>query len=90
MRQRLAAGLLRHIGLQDTIAASLQDYVNIAVRLAEECADPDRRDICRRAIMSAVPRMNNDTGVVRAFETVMIDAHAGKLAEGVGQSAAVR
>ncbi|MGC2164530.1 MAG: tetratricopeptide repeat protein [Gallionella sp.] len=79
MRQRLAAGLLRQLGLNDTIATSKDDYVDISVRLAEECRDPERRGIRRQSIISAVPRMDNDISVVRALEKVLIDAHAGAL-----------
>ena len=42
LRQRLAAGLLRTIGLTDTITSSASEYVAIATRLAQESRDPDR------------------------------------------------
>ena len=68
MRQRLAAGLLRKIGITDTIAASKEDYVEIAARLAAECRDPNRRDARRNAVKAAAPLADNDISVVRAFE----------------------
>lgn len=78
MRQRLAAGLLRKMGLGDTIASSPDDYVAIATRLAEEYRDPDLRSARRQSIKSAAPRMDNDVSVVRAFEKSLIDTLAEK------------
>jgi predicted O-linked N-acetylglucosamine transferase (SPINDLY family) len=87
LRQRLAAGLLREIGLPETIAVTDEDYVNIAVRLADECSDADRRRELRHSIKAAVPRMNNDIRVVRAFENTLIEAHARMLAsQGLGST----
>jgi predicted O-linked N-acetylglucosamine transferase (SPINDLY family) len=79
MRQRLAAGLLRKIGLTDTIATSADNYVNLATSLAEECRDSNLRDARRHSIKSAAPRMNNDVSVVRAFEKSLIDTFAEKV-----------
>jgi protein O-GlcNAc transferase len=76
MRQRLAAGLLRKIGMTDTIAASKVDYIEIAARLAAECRDPNRRDARRSALKVAAPQMDNDVSVVRAFEQSLIKALA--------------
>ena len=50
MRQRLAAGLLRKIGMTDTIAASKDEYIEIAARLAAECRDPLRRNARRKPV----------------------------------------
>jgi protein O-GlcNAc transferase len=74
MRQRLAAGLLRKIGMIDTIAASTDDYVAIAASLAAECRDPISRDVRRRALKAAAPLADNNVSVVRAFEQHIIDA----------------
>jgi len=76
MRQRLAAGLLRKIGVTDTIAASANDYVAIAVRLAAECRDPEHRDARRRSLRAAAPLADNDISVVRMFEQSLIEALA--------------
>ena len=76
MRQRLAAGLLRKIGMTDTIAASTDDYVKIAASLAAECRDPLRRDARRNALKNAASQADHDVSVVRAFEQSMIDALA--------------
>ena len=77
LRQRLAAGLLRKIGVTDTIAACADDYLAIAIRLAEECKDPLRRAARRETIRSAAPRMDDDLGVVRAFEDTLLEAIEG-------------
>ncbi|MGB9093875.1 MAG: hypothetical protein WCB93_07160, partial [Gallionella sp.] len=74
MRQRLAAGLLRRIGITDTIAASRDDYLAIAARLTEECRDPARRAARRKIIKAAAPQADLDTLVVRQFEQTVIDA----------------
>lgn len=42
LRQRLAAGLLRKIGMADTITRTRDEYQTIATRLAAECNDPIR------------------------------------------------
>jgi protein O-GlcNAc transferase len=78
MRQRLAAGLLRKIGLTNTIATSKAEYVAIAALLAEECRDPVRRAARRGELKAAAPRADHDVSVVRAFEKSVIDALAEK------------
>ncbi|MCX7068386.1 MAG: tetratricopeptide repeat protein [Methylococcales bacterium] len=74
MRQRLAAGLLRKIGLTDTIASSREDYVQIAAKLAEECRNPKHHATRRHALKTAAPKVDNDVSVVRAFEQSVINA----------------
>ena len=76
LRQRLAAGLLRRVGLPETIARDDDDYVAIAARLAAECRDPAARAHRRERILAAAPRADHDVQVVRAFETTLIDALA--------------
>ncbi|MFI3218856.1 MAG: hypothetical protein QX189_07005, partial [Methylococcales bacterium] len=73
MRQRLAAGLLRKIGLTDTIASSREDYVQCAAQLAEECRNPNRRATRRHALKAAASKADNDLSVVRAFEQSVIN-----------------
>ena len=68
MRQRLASGLLRKAGLPDTIAATTDDYVAIAVRLAKECSAGQSSNARRKAIIAAAPSVDGDVRVVRAFE----------------------
>jgi protein O-GlcNAc transferase len=71
MRQRLAAGLLHRIGVDDTVCASEEDYVGMAVRLAQQCRDPQQQnawDDRRTRLKAAAALADNDTQVVRAFE----------------------
>lgn len=72
MRQRLAAGLMRKIGLIDTIATSYDDYVTIAARLAEECQTQKLRNVRRYATQLAAPQADQNIAVVRAFEKSLI------------------
>jgi predicted O-linked N-acetylglucosamine transferase (SPINDLY family) len=74
MRQRLAAGLLRKIGITDTIASSREQYVQIALQLAEECRSPIQRKARRTTLKAAAPKADNDVSVVRAFEQSVLDA----------------
>jgi len=77
MRQRLASGLLRKAGLPDSIAASDDDYVAIAARLARESGDAEHSKARRATIIAAAPSVDGDVSVVRAFEqclTAELDA----------------
>ena len=87
MRQRLAAGLLRKIGMTETIATSKDDYVEITTRMAAECRDPFLRDARRNALKTAAPQADHDVSVVRAFEQSVIDglAERGRYFEFAGQ-----
>ena len=71
MRQRLAAGLLRQIGITDTIAATPDEYVNLAISLAIE--SPEAKKSRRDQIRLAAPRADQDLRVVRAFEQTIVD-----------------
>ncbi len=66
MRQRLAAGLLRKVGLADWVAASLSDYVDKAVALAQ--ATLPEQLARRQRITAAASLADGDVSVVRAFE----------------------
>lgn len=70
MRQRLAAGLLRRIGITTTIAGDEQDYCARASRLAN---DLTFRKAVREAILATIDSADEDTAVVRAFEQVILD-----------------
>jgi predicted O-linked N-acetylglucosamine transferase (SPINDLY family) len=78
MRQRLAAGLLRKIGITDTIAQSRDEYVQLAAKLAEECHNPVLRNARRQRLKNAAPKADNDTSVVRVFEQTVLEAVAKK------------
>jgi protein O-GlcNAc transferase len=73
LRQRLAAGVLWQIGMEDQIARSREEYVEIAVRLAHERSDSAGRTAERRsAIRGAAHRADHNLAAVRAFETAVI------------------
>ncbi|HYD59847.1 MAG TPA: tetratricopeptide repeat protein [Noviherbaspirillum sp.] len=74
LRQRLAAGLLRMAGTDDTICTSASGYVSTAVRLAHDCRDAEKRRTRREHLKAAAVRVDNDTRVVRAFEASVLDA----------------
>lgn len=74
MRQRLAAGLLRKIGMTDTIASSSEEYVTVATQLAVECKDPINYNARRKALAAAAHLANRDISVVREFEKSVIGA----------------
>jgi protein O-GlcNAc transferase len=65
MRARHCAAILRMLGVTETIAASLDDYVAIAVRLAR---DPGLRMALRARIAANRPRLYADPAPVRALE----------------------
>jgi predicted O-linked N-acetylglucosamine transferase (SPINDLY family) len=74
LRQRLAAGLLRQIGITDGIASSRERYVEIAVRWAEECRRPGAWAERRETIRRAAPRADGNRAAVRAFEEMLVAA----------------
>jgi protein O-GlcNAc transferase len=77
LRQRLAGGLLRQIGLKDGIASSRDQYVEIAVRLAEERRfDPNSWTARRAAIRSAAPQADGNREAVSAFERILLESRA--------------
>lgn len=86
MRQRLAAGLLRMVGADETICATEREYIATAVRLARECRDPERRRERRERLKAVSARADNDLRVVRAFETCVANALAGRRLSGQGSS----
>jgi len=68
LRQRLAAGLLRQIGVTDGIASSRDHYVDIAISFARDIREGNlgrqRRDIIR----ANAPKADGRQDVVAAFE----------------------
>jgi predicted O-linked N-acetylglucosamine transferase (SPINDLY family) len=78
LRQRLAAALLRQIGITDGIALSRDQYVQIAVRWALECRRPDQRAARRDAICRAAPKADGNRSAVNALEQTLIDAVQGR------------
>jgi protein O-GlcNAc transferase len=74
LRQRLAAGLLRQIGMTEGIASSGDDYVEIAVRWAAQSRRSAEWATRREAIRRAAPGADGNRGAVSAFEQVLIDS----------------
>ena len=73
LRQRLAAGLLRQIGITEGIAASADDYVEVAVRWAQECRHPNRLNARRQALKQAAPKADGNHAAVTAFESAILE-----------------
>jgi len=68
MRQRLASGILRFIGITDSIAISVQDYVQIAARFGlESLNDPTSFQSRRAYIKCASKALNFQIEVVDEF-----------------------
>jgi protein O-GlcNAc transferase len=65
MRGRLAGGILRRMGVTELIAATEDEYVNLAVRLARDAA---YRQSVRQRIASSRPILFDDIAPVRALE----------------------
>ena len=65
LRGRLASGILKRIGLPELVAADEEQYVALAVRLAQ---DADYREDVRRRIAAGRPMLFEDTAPVRALE----------------------
>jgi protein O-GlcNAc transferase len=74
LRQRLAAGLLRQIGMTDGIASSRDQYVQIAALWAQECRRTDEWLARREAIRRSAPKADGNRSAVSAFEQWLIDA----------------
>jgi predicted O-linked N-acetylglucosamine transferase (SPINDLY family) len=68
MRGRHTAAILTRIGAPETIAATLDDYIRIAVRLA---VDPAERSQVRARVAAGRHRTIADTAPVRALESFM-------------------
>jgi predicted O-linked N-acetylglucosamine transferase (SPINDLY family) len=74
LRQRLAAGLLRQIGLTDGIAATAGEYVQLAVLSAQESQDSGQRAMRRESIRQAAPQADGNRAAVSAFEQALLEA----------------
>ena len=73
LRQRLAAGLLRQIGMTDGIASSPDQYVQIAALRAQESRDRGQRAVRRESMRRAATQADGNRAAVRAFEQALID-----------------
>jgi protein O-GlcNAc transferase len=74
LRQRLAAGLLRQIGITEGIALSRDHYVEIAIRWAQECRHSDQWALRREAIRRAASAADGNRSAISAFEQTLTDA----------------
>jgi protein O-GlcNAc transferase len=74
LRQRLAAGLLRQIGITDGIAESRDQYVQIAVEWAKECRHAELWSGRREQIRRAAPRADGNLSAVRALEDALVNS----------------
>jgi protein O-GlcNAc transferase len=74
LRQRLAAGLLRQIGVTDGIASSADQYVQLAALRAQESRDSGQRAVRREAIGRAATQADGNHAALSAFEQALIDA----------------
>jgi len=75
MRGRMTYGFYRRMRHLDLVAAGPTDYVEIAVRLAN---DPAWRDRQRAAIAEKSPVLFDDIAAVREFEAVLAGLVAGR------------
>jgi predicted O-linked N-acetylglucosamine transferase (SPINDLY family) len=78
MRQRLAAGLLRQIGVTEGIASTKEHYIGTAIAWGQESRRSDRWQARRLAIRQAAPKADGNQAAVRALEAAVIDALQGK------------
>ena len=69
LRGRLAAGILRRMGLDELVAPSDSAYVELAVALAN---DPARRRELRERLRLGSERLLEDDAPVRALESFML------------------
>jgi len=74
LRQRLAAGLLRQIGMIDTIAHTREQYVEIAVACAQQSRQPEQWAARRAALRVAAPAADGNRAAVHAFGQTLIEA----------------
>ncbi len=74
LRQRLAAGLMRQIGIVDGIASSRDQYVDLAVHFAQEWRNSERRAARRHGIKLAAQEADGNLSAIRALERALIEA----------------
>jgi len=65
LRGRLASGILKRIGLPDMVVADEEQYIALAVRLAQ---DAGCREDIRRRMRAGLPVVFEDTAPIRALE----------------------
>jgi predicted O-linked N-acetylglucosamine transferase (SPINDLY family) len=70
MRGRLASGILKRLGLPELVAQSEEDYITLAVKLAE---DADYRRYVRDRIEKSRAILFEDVEPIRALEDFLVD-----------------
>jgi protein O-GlcNAc transferase len=73
LRQRLAAGLLRQIGMTEGVAKSAEEYAEIAIRWAQECRRGNRLGARRQALKQAASKADGNLAAVTAFEDAVLE-----------------
>lgn len=73
MRSRHTGGMLERMGVTETIASSLDEYVELAVRLAN---DPDFHKSISEKIASTRSALYKDEESIRALESFLIEQNA--------------
>ena len=76
LRQRLAAGLLRQIGLSEGLAHSGEAYVQTAVSWAQQARDREHWSERRAALRSAAERADGQRSAITALGAVLRDCLA--------------
>ncbi|MBM3952275.1 MAG: glycosyl transferase family 1, partial [Rhodospirillales bacterium] len=71
MRGRVSYGMLRMIGVEDTVAKDVDDYIAIAIRLGRE---PEFRARVRAKTAANRHKLYNDETCVRGLEDFLIRA----------------
>jgi predicted O-linked N-acetylglucosamine transferase (SPINDLY family) len=74
LRQRLAAGLLRQIGITEGIVGSSDAYVATAVQFAQRCRKPKVQARWRESTSAAAAKADGNLAAVRSFERALIAA----------------
>ena len=78
LRQRLAAGLLRQIGVTEGIVSSKEAYVETAVHFAQWCRRPRARARGRESMSAAAAKADGNLAAVRSIERTLnaaVEAH---------------
>ena len=81
LRQRLAAGLLRQIGVTEGLTQSSEEYVRTAVRWAQEVRHDERWRERRVALRAAAEHADGNLTSIAALETVLLDTLASASSE---------
>jgi protein O-GlcNAc transferase len=74
MRGRVSAGMLRMMGMPETVAGTIEDYVSLAVRIAK---DPAWRTELRSRVIRDRQRLYRDRTCIVALEDFLERAARG-------------